>query len=298
VGDLTAVGLGGIEVFYSEEVPRVDEASPFLPEERNLIEGLAREVSLMIERRQLDKDRETLWEQLRHMDRLATIGQLTTNVAHELNEPLCGILGLAQLAIKDQELPPQAKRDIRKIIASSLQARDVVKGLLGFSRPTPVRKVSVALNRVVEDVIDLFKVRCARAKITIQRELDPDLPKISADPSQIHQVLVNLIVNAIQAMPEGGKLTLGTRLSRERIQFSIDDSGIGMNDDTLRQIFVPFFTTKEVGLGTGLGMCIVQSIVTSHGGTIAVQSKSGEGSRFTIEFPREDPAGSLERSHE
>lgn len=289
---------GGIDVFYSEEVPRGDEESPFLPEERNLIEGLAREVSLMIERRQLDKDREGLWEQLRHMDRLATIGQLTANVAHELNEPLCGILGLAQLAIKDQELPPQAKRDIKKIIASSLQARDVVRGLLGFSRSAPVRKVSVALNRIVEDAIDLFKARCARAKVTIHRELDPDLPKMSADPSQIHQVLVNLIVNAIQSMPNGGRLTLGTCLHGEKIQLSVEDSGIGMNDDTLRQIFVPFFTTKEVGLGTGLGMCIVHSIVTSHGGTIAVKSRSGEGSSFTIEFQREDPEGILERFHE
>jgi two-component system NtrC family sensor kinase len=288
---------GGIEVFYDAEAQRAEGGSPFLPEEWQLIEGLARDVSSIIERRQLDRDREDLWEQLRHMDRLATIGQLTTSVAHELNEPLCSILGLSQLAIKDQELSPQAKRDIRKIIASSLHARDVVKGLLEFSRPTPARRTSVALNRILDDVVDLFKARCARAKVTILRELDPFLQRIVVDPSHVHQILVNLVVNAIQAMPEGGRLTLGTRMNGERVQLSVGDSGVGMNDNTLRQVFVPFFTTKEVGQGTGLGLGIVRNLVTIHGGTIAVESQVGTGSRFIIEFPGEVTEGLEECPH-
>jgi len=289
---------GWIEVFYDQDVPGIDGERPFLPEERNLIEGLAREVALVIERRQLANDRERLWEQIRHMDRLATIGQLAASVAHELNEPLCSILGLAQLAIKDRELSPQARGDLRKIVESSLHAREVVKSLLGFSRAEPARMAPVSLNRIIEDALGLFTARCARAKVTIQLELDHALPRVNADPSQIHQVLVNLIVNAIQAMPEGGTLTLGTSRQRGWVRLFVADDGIGMNDETLRQIFEPFFTTKEAGHGTGLGLGIVQNIIATLGGTLAVESQPGRGSRFTLEMPVGDQVEPRERQHE
>jgi signal transduction histidine kinase len=291
------VQRGGIEVFYSEEVSGVDRENPFLAEERNLIEGLAREVALVIERRQLEKDRENLWEQIRHMDRLATIGQLAASVAHELNEPLCGILGLAQLAIKDQELSPQAKGDLGKIVESSLRARDVVRRFLGFSRTEQARKSSVSLNRIIEDALDLFGARCARAQVIVRLELDHGLPAIHADASQIHQILVNLIVNAIQAMPEGGVLTLGTNRNGKTIRLRVEDSGIGMTPETLQQIFVPFFTTKDSGHGTGLGLGIVQNIIDAHGGTLTVESQPGAGSRFTMELPAKAPGRVKERRH-
>ncbi|HNX30325.1 MAG TPA: ATP-binding protein [Holophaga sp.] len=286
---------GGIEVFYSDEVSGAGQGSPFLAEESNLIEGLAREVALVIERRRLEEDREKLWEQIRHMDRLATVGQLAASMAHELNEPLCSILGLAQLASKDRELSQQAKGDLGKIIDSSLRARDVVRGLLDFSRAEHARRTSVSLNQVVEDALDLFRARCAGAKVGIRLDLDPGLPRVRADATQIHQVLVNLIVNALQAMPKGGTLTLGTRRRRKRVQLRVEDDGIGMGPETLRNIFVPFFTTKEAGHGTGLGLAIVQDIITTHGGTLSVESRPGVGSRFFMDLPLNGAGSGKER---
>ncbi len=276
---------GGIEVFYREEVPSLDVVEPFLAEEWNLLEGLGQEVALAIERRALEKDRENLLEQVRHMDRLATVGQFASGIAHELNEPLCSILGLAQLAIKDQELSPQAKGDLRKIIESSLHARDIVKGFLTFSRGGRAEKSLLDINQLIVDVLDLFTARCAREQISIRRKLAPGLPGIEAVPSQMRQVLVNLIVNGIQAMPKGGTLILGTRLEERSIRIIVADTGIGMDDQTVEKIFTPFFTTKDAEHGTGLGLGIVQDIIASHGGKLRVESQRNAGSRFIVEIP-------------
>lgn len=276
---------GGIEVFYREGVPSLDRAEPFLAEEWNLLEGLGQEVALAIERRALEKDRENLLEQVRHMDRLATVGQFASGVAHELNEPLCSILGLAQLAIKDQELSPQTKGDLQKIIRSSLHARDIVKGFLTFSRAERAEKSLVDLNQLIVEVLDLFAARCAREQIGVRRKLDPGLPGIEAVPSQMRQVLVNLITNGIQAMPKGGTLMLGTRLEGPTIRVTVADTGIGMDSQTVEKIFTPFFTTKDAEHGTGLGLGIVQDIIASHGGRLRVESRRNAGSRFIVEMP-------------
>ena len=276
---------GEIEVFYDEQLPPSGKEGPFLAEEWNLLDGLRREVALAIERRQLEKEREQLLEQIRHMDRLATVGRFAASIAHELNEPLCGILGLAQLAVKDQELSPQAKGDLQKIIESSLHARDVVKGFLTFSRSGRTELTGFSLNQLILDVLDLFTVRCARDGITARLDLEPELPMLEAVPSQMRQVLVNLIVNGIQAMPGGGTLTLGTRCTGGNIRLIVADTGIGMEDEVIQKIFTPFFTTKEAGHGTGLGLGIVQDIVASHGGQLRVESRRHAGSRFTVELP-------------
>jgi signal transduction histidine kinase len=276
---------GGIEVFYDEQLPPSGKEGPFLAEEWNLLDGLRREVALAIERRQLEKEREQLLEQIRHMDRLATVGRFAASIAHELNEPLCGILGLAQLAVKDQELSPQAKGDLQKIIESSLHARDVVKGFLTFSRSGRSESTGLSLNQLILDVLDLFTVRCARDGITVRLDLEPELPMLEAVPSQMRQVLVNLIVNGIQAMPRGGTLTLGTLCTDGTIRLLVADTGVGMEDEVIQKIFTPFFTTKEAGHGTGLGLGIVQDIVASHGGQLRVESQRHAGSRFTVELP-------------
>ena len=276
---------GGIEVFYREGVPSLDMAEPFLAEEWNLLEGLGQEVALAIERRDLEKDRENLLEQVRHMDRLATVGQFASGIAHELNEPLCSILGLSQLAIKDQELSPQTKGDLQKIIKSSLHARDIVKGFLTFSRAERAEKSLLDINPLIVEVLDLFAARCARDQIGVRRKLEPGLPGIEAVPSQMRQVLVNLITNGIQAMPKGGTLILGTRLEGANIRITVADTGIGMDDQTVEKIFTPFFTTKDAEHGTGLGLGIVQDIIASHGGRLRVESRRNAGSRFIVELP-------------
>ena len=275
---------GTVEVVYGEEKPDFDEG-PFYKEERNLLDTVAKEVGIIIKRREVEDDQRRLQDQLRHADRLATIGQLAAGVAHELNEPLSNILGFAQLAKKCQGLPKQAELDIEKILTASLNAREVVKKLLIFARKLPPRKTKVNLNQLAEEGLHFFESRCAKEGIELVRSLSPDLPEIAADPSQLNQVLVNLIVNALQAMPIKGRLTIQTLAGKENVSLIVEDTGIGMNEEVMKQIFTPFFTTKDVGQGTGLGLPVVHEIVTSHGGSIKVESKLNQGSRFEIQLP-------------
>ena len=278
---------GSVEVVYAEARPERDEG-PFLKEERSLIDAIARHVALIVERRQADEDRFRLQKQLRHADRLATIGQLAAGVAHELNEPLGNILGFAQLALKEPALPEQVVRDLDKIVATSLHARQIINNLMLFSRQMPPRKARLGLNAVLEEGLGFLESRCTRRGIAVARRFSPDLPEITADASQLRQVFVNLVVNAIHAMPAGGTLEVSTRRADDRIVLSVEDDGIGMSQEVLRELFVPFFTTKDVNEGTGLGLPVVHGIVTAHNGAIHVDSAPGEGSRFDIELPIAD----------
>jgi two-component system NtrC family sensor kinase len=275
---------GVVEVVYMEEKPELDEG-PFLKEERSLIDTVAREVAVVIERRQAEEERLKLQDQLRHADRLATIGELAAGVAHELNEPLGNILGFAQLAKKCSGLPKQAEQDIEKAIIASLHAREVVKKLMLFARRMPPKKTQVNLNRLVEEGLYFLESRCAKEGIELKSVLLPDLPEITADPGQLTQVLVNLVVNAIQAMPQGGKLTVQTLAGKGYVSLIVEDTGVGMSEDVMKNIFMPFFTTKEVDQGTGLGLPVVHGIVTSHGGSIKVESQVGRGTRFEVKLP-------------
>jgi signal transduction histidine kinase len=275
---------GAIEVGYTAKKPELDEG-PFLKEERSLIDTVARQIALLIERRQAAEEKGRLQLQLRHADRLATIGQLSAGVAHELNEPLGNILAFAQLARKTPDLPQQAASDLDRIVKTSLHAREIIKKLMLFARQMPPRKSRVNLNAVVEEGLYFLESRCVKDGVTIDRHLSPRLPDIVADASQLNQVLVNLVVNANQAMPGGGTLKIATRALESQVLLSIEDNGVGMNAKVLKRIFVPFFTTKDVHEGTGLGLPVVHGIVTAHGGTIDVWSTPGRGSRFEVRLP-------------
>jgi signal transduction histidine kinase len=260
-------------------------AGAFLKEEEKLIAAVAREVALTVERKDVEQERAQLQQQLIHADRLATIGQLAAGVAHELNEPLGGILGFAQLAQKCPDLPESAARDVEKIVTGALYAREVIKKLMVFARQVPASKTLVNLNQVIEDGLYFLEARCEKAGTRVVRELAPDLPQIHADPAQLKQVLVNLVVNAVQAMPEGGTLTVSTCARGSNVSLMVRDTGIGMSEDILGKIFLPFFTTKDVSEGTGLGLSVVHGIVCSHGGAIDVQSQPGQGTQFDIRLP-------------
>ncbi len=275
---------GVVDLVYVEEKPDLDEG-PFLKEERNLINAVARQVALVIERKQAEKEKLKLHNQLLHADRLATIGMLAAGVAHELNEPLGNILGFAQLAKKCPGLPDSAEHDIGKIETASLHAREIIQKLLVFARQAPPHKTHVNLNQVVEDGLYFFEARCTKEGIELIRQLSSDLPEITADPGQLNQLLVNLVVNALQSMPGTGKITVKTRFSDHNVYLVVKDTGFGMSKEVLDKIFVPFFTTKDVGHGTGLGLPVVYGIVTAHGGTIDVKSKPGRGTRFEIQLP-------------
>jgi signal transduction histidine kinase len=279
---------GVVEVVYLKERPRRDEG-PFLKEERNLIDAIAREVSLIVERDLAEQERVQLQNQLWHADRLATIGELAAGVAHELNEPLGSILGFAQLTMKRDDLPADATKDIDKIVTATLHAREVIKKLMLFARQKPLSKTKVDLNAVVEDGLYLLSARCTAVGVDVERDLAEDLPEITADPVQLHQALINLIINALHAMPRGGHLKIKTRAAKRAVSLFVEDNGAGMSEDLTAKIFLPFYTTKDVDQGTGLGLSVVHGIVTSHGGTITVDSEEGRGTTFEIVLPVTEP---------
>lgn len=277
---------GHIEVLYKTKKEDFEE-EPFLQEEQNLLDNIAKQFSIIIEDIKAEEDKRTLENQLRHTDRLATIGQLAAGVAHELNEPLGSILGFAELAKNETELPEKTMRDLTKIIDASKHAREIVKKLLIFGRQVESKRDIVNINDVITDGLYFFESRCEKEGIRLSIKLAEDIPDIWVDPSHMNQIMVNLVVNAIQAMPGGGNLTIETQLSEGNILIRVRDTGTGIEPDDLEKIFLPFFTTKDIGEGTGLGLAVVHGIINTYNGKINVDSRKGEGTIFTVSLPIE-----------
>jgi signal transduction histidine kinase len=274
---------GVIEVGYTFAGVR------FLEEEKMLLREVARQVGLIIDRRETAAEQERLHAKLRHADRLATIGQLAAGVAHELNEPLGGILGFAQLLAKTPDLPRQSQDDIAKIEAATLHARDIIRRLMTFARQTPPRDLRIDINRLIKDSESIWRPHCAASGIRLEYDLDETIPEIVADDGQLRQVVTNLAVNAIQAMPDGGTLRIATAHDGEWLRLTVADTGLGIAPEVLPRIFDPFFTTKEVDEGTGLGLSVVHGIVTGHEGAIAMESLPGRGTLATVRLPLRRP---------
>src|SRR5690606_17481031 len=200
----------------------------FLPEEKRLLQTVARELSLVINRVSVEDDKRKLQLQLQHVERLAFVGELSAGIAHELNEPLGRILGFAQLIQKAGGLNDQQEEDMERIVKASLYTREIVKKLMIFSRHMPRQIASVRMNSVIADILYFIDARFASRKITIRQRLDTSLTVIQADEVQMGQILVNLLTNAIHAMPEGGEVVVSTRTKPNGISVSVRDTGHGM----------------------------------------------------------------------
>ena len=274
---------GRLEVFVGQAGDRNDPPL-FLDEERELLEGVARQVMLLLERKEAEDESRELQKQLLHADRLATMGLLSAGVAHEINEPLGSILGFSQL-IQESGPGDIIRKDAEKITKATLHAREIVRKLMHFSRQMPLRKSRVQVNQVVEEALAFLQYRFEKENIALVRDYDPSDPSVVADPGQLQQVVVNLAVNSLQAMPDGGEFTIRTRDAGEEVTIQIRDTGSGIAEDLRERIFLPFFTTKDVNEGTGLGLSVVHGIVTSHGGAIDVDSEPDAGTCFTIGLP-------------
>ena len=277
---------GHIEVLYKTKKEDFEEA-PFLKEEQNLLDNIAKQFSIIIEDIKAEEDKRRLENQLRHTDRLATIGQLAAGVAHELNEPLGSILGFAELAKNEKELPEGTKRDLAKIIDASKHAREIVKKLLIFGRQVESTRDVVNINDIITDGLYFFESRCKKEGIELDIKLAENIPDIWVDPSHMNQILVNLVVNAIQAMPGGGRLIIETQLANGNVLIRVRDTGTGIDPEDREKIFLPFFTTKDIGEGTGLGLAVVHGIINTYNGTINVDSQKAKGSIFTVSIPME-----------
>ena len=236
-------------------------------------------------------------DQLVQAEKMTVVGQLVSGVAHELNNPLAGILGYSQLLLRKNP-DENASRGLKKIEREAERCKRIVQNLLIFARKRKLERSMVDLNAVVESTLDLRAYHLQVDNVKVIRDLDPDLPKTLVDMSQIEQVLMNMINNAQHAMARSrrpSELTLRTRRIGDRIRIEVGDSGAGISAENVKKIFDPFFTTKEVGQGTGLGLSICYGIVNEHGGTITVGSSPDTGTMFTIDIPiQTDNSGTRE----
>ena len=238
-------------------------------------------------------------EKLRHTERLATLGQLSAGMAHELGTPLNVISGRAKLIRSQGMQPEDIDRSARIIGEQAERMTEIMRQLLSFARRGESRKQNIDVNGLLHVVEPLLEPIAHKNKVTMALNAAPQALQVEVDPGQLQQVLLNLMLNGIQAMPEGGELVVSCLLDQdvqvpENIEhkdqqwacLQVCDQGIGIDADTLRHIFDPFFTTKDVGQGTGLGLSIAYGIVEEHGGWISVTSEPGQGSCFSVYLPR------------
>lgn len=220
-------------------------------------------------------------------ERLALIGQLAANVAHELNNPLQGIVTYSHLLLENDSGEVSSKSHAQKIVIQANRCRDIIRGLLDFSRQRKPDKTVCNINAVIDECIALVEYQALFHNIEIIKEFDEDLPMIVVDPSQMQQVIINMVVNAAEAMDESGQLTLVTGYDpvEKVIKIEIIDTGQGIPEENVTKLFDPFFTTKDVGHGTGLGLAISYGIVKEHTGSISVESELGKGTSFLIKLP-------------
>ena len=224
-------------------------------------------------------------EQLVQASKLSAIGELAAAVAHEVNNPLTGILGFAELLMGELSESDPRHAEVVVIRDEALRSRAIVRALLEFARPRPPQRVPSDINELARSSLDLIRFRAAESGVKIVSSFG-DLPGVAIDSDAVRQVLLNLFNNAVEAMPDGGELRLTTVAEPERVGIVVADVGVGMDDRTRQRIFVPFFSTRAgSGAGTGLGLPISLQIVESHGGSIDVDSKPGQGSVFTVWLP-------------
>ncbi len=224
--------------------------------------------------------------QLAQADKLASVGRLAAGVAHEINNPLTGVLSYASLLRKRMDHDASACEDLDVIVRETVRCRGIIRGLLDFARPaTPARK-PMDLNEVVRRAVSVVMTQLTLNQVDLSLALAADLPTVPADANQIQQVVVNLLLNAADAIgAEGGSIRATTRPGpSSSIEFLLEDSGRGIPTEDLPRIFEPFFTTKG-NQGTGLGLAVSWGIVEAHGGSLEVQSEPGQGTRFTLRLP-------------
>ncbi len=248
----------------------------------------------MLEARVEDKTRELKLanQQILVSEKMASIGKLAATVAHEINNPLSGILTYAKLLRKWATHTPW-KEERREEVCSSLEliesesrrCGEIVKNLLMFSRSAPMNLQWTEVNGVVDRCVRLVQHQLELNNVELSTELEGDLPNVYCDPAQIEQLLLALVMNAIEAMPRGGNLRLRSRWMGSEVELQVEDDGPGIPQDLLSHVFEPFFTTKEGGHGVGLGLAISRGVVERHHGTIEVKSAPGKGTRFTIRLP-------------
>jgi PAS domain S-box-containing protein len=247
--------------------------------------GVSRNIT---ERKKAEKEKQKLEEKAQVASRLAAVGEMAAGIAHEINNPLTGVLGFSQMILERENVPEDIKENLKLIVDSSQRVADIVKRLLTFARQAKPVKTVANLNELIDNTLKLREYVLKTNNINVVTRFDPELPLSVVDPGQMQQVFLNLIVNAEQAMKKAhgnGTLTITSKKEENNIRISFQDDGPGITEENLGHLFEPFFTTKVVGEGTGLGLSLSRSIVLEHDGKMTVESEFGHGATFIVEVP-------------
>ncbi len=229
-------------------------------------------------------ERERVQDQLLNASRLAAVGELAEGVAHEVNNPLTAVLGFSEILLEDIAPEDPRRPDVEQIRDAALRARSIVRALRDFARPQEPQLVPTDLPDLIGRMLELVRFPLARSGVII-RESHAELPLIELDPQAIQQVILNVLTNAMQAMPEGGTLQVETSIRGADAVVRIIDDGVGMDQSVAAQAFVPFFSARHAAGSTGLGLSVSVGLVESHNGTITLESTPGVGTTVEITLP-------------
>jgi PAS domain S-box-containing protein len=286
-----------LPIFWGDRLLAVLDIQDYMPrtfsaDDIALLERFAPLAAAALENNRLVNDLQQQMEQLKAAQtqlvqaaKLAAVGELAAGVAHELNNPLTSVLGFAELSLIDPRVGSPLRHDLEVIAREAARARDIVRNLLDFARETKPQRLPTDVNYVLKHTLDLIRQHIEKSGVIITEDYGSNVGILTLDSGQIKQVFLNLITNAAQAMPKGGRLSLRTFRLGDEAAISVSDTGQGILPEIQDRIFEPFFTTKPVGEGTGLGLSVSFGIVQEHGGRIIVESCVGQGSTFTVWLP-------------
>jgi two-component system NtrC family sensor kinase len=245
---------------------------------------------LVIAFNRMVEELEARQEQIIHSRKIASLGTLVSGVAHELNNPINNIILTIDTLVGGRRVTAERRAALLEdILAQAIRASGIVKNLLDFSRAETSAVQNVNIPQLLKETFQIAGNQITLSKINLHQDVAPDLPEVRGNRQGLQQVLLNLIINAVQAMPGGGDLTVRAAQDKnKRIIMTVQDTGVGISDEHLPHIFDPFFTTKEVGRGTGLGLSVSHGIIKKHGGRITVESSPGKGSTFTVVLPTQE----------
>ncbi|EDP94754.1 histidine kinase [Kordia algicida OT-1] len=263
-----------------------DKSLSFLIEEQPLLDNVALKLGNLLERIEIQENEKLLKRQMEHSDRLRIFGKITAGIAHELNTPLANILGFAELLKDDLKNNYQVTQDLDKIIDNSIFAREVVKKLMFFACEMPQEIQKLNINPIIKDAISLLDASFKKASVNYTIKIINKELFLRADKIQLTQIIFNLIINAIYFSPKNGLVTIEAFQTSKNIILKVSDQGIGLSKEALEKVFQPFYTTKPIGDGSGLGLSVVHGIVASHNGTITAKNNVENGATFTVTLPK------------
>lgn len=275
--------VGYIQVVYPSPGYTSED---FLEEEIKLLKNICLEVGNLLERKQIKDNEDVIRRKMEHTDRLSTLGEITAGMAHELNTPLANILGFSELLKTRIKNDPQASRDLDKIINSAIFSREVVKKLMFFACEMPQQIILVDIVPLIDSAINLMEPSLKKKKIGYDLQFSSKPIFIRVDTIQLTQVIFNLVLNAIYFSPIKGSIRILVKERENSVLITIKDQGPGIEPKISEKIFEPFYSTKPIGEGSGLGLSVVHGIVKSHKGNIKYLPNKPKGSIFVVEFPK------------